>query len=157
MLQIINVLFLLLFSFTSAQAIAESAFTHAIIKLPFEVQTETTWSRVITSQEQWQQFYDENKTYVSAIPFPHVPPIIDFELFTIVVGGLSWRYSHSDIVVQNVHTKSPNVLLQIAILSYGKNCVLTANVTYPNIAVMLPRPVGDLQISTEVYVKDCPE
>lgn len=148
--------FLLFLSFASIQAVAENAITHAVIKLPFEVQANDTWSRVITSQVQWDQFYDENKTYVSAVPFPHIPPAIDFELFSIVVGGLSWKYSHSDIVVQNVRTTTPNVFLKIAILSYGRNCVLTANVTYPNIAVVLPKPVEELQISTDVYVKDCP-
>lgn len=43
--------FLLFLSFISIQAVAENAITHAVIKLPFEVQANDTWSRVKSEQE----------------------------------------------------------------------------------------------------------
>lgn len=149
-------LLLLLLSFTTTQAVADSVFTHAIIKLPFVVQVEEPWSRVITSQEQWQQFYGENKSYNTAIPNPLIAPDIDFNLYTVVVGGLSWRYSHTDIVVQSISSSSNKTYLSIALLSPGSHCTVTANVTYPNIAVLLPKPAGELNLYTLDYVHDCP-
>lgn len=151
-----HVFLTLLLSVTAMQVCADNVFTHAILKLPFEVQEEAPWSRIITSQEQWQQFYDENKTYNSVTPTYFEAPPIDFELYTIVVGGLDWRYSHTDIVVQRVSTNSNSSFLSVALLSPGSSCVVTANITYPNIAVLLPKPAGELTIYTREYVYECP-
>ena len=155
MLKVRHFFLSLFLGLAATQALADNPFTHAIIKLPFSVQVETPWSRVITSQEQWQQFYDENKTYVSAVPFPHLPAQIDFELFSIVVGGLGSNYSHTDIVVQNVSTGSNSPYLSIGLLSPGSSCMVTANIHYPNIAVMIPKPAGELTIYTREYLYEC--
>ena len=149
-------LFLLL-SLITTLSYAQSPFTHAIIKLPFEVKIDSPWSRIIKSQEQLQQFYDENRTYISATPFPHVPPVIDFDVFSIVVGGLDWRYSHSKILVESVDSSSSTLYISAVILSPGGNCARAGFISYPNIAVLVPKHTGDLRIDTQEYVKDCGE
>ena len=155
MLKAKQLLLLLLLGFATTQSFAANPFTHAIIKLPFEVKVGSPWSRIINSQEELQQFYDENKTYVSATPFPHVPPVIDFDIFSVVVGGLDWSYSHSKILVESVDTSSSSPYLSVVILSPGGNCALAGITRYPNIAVMIPKLAGELQIYTQEYVKDC--
>lgn len=150
-----QVLLSLVLSFSAAQACAESVFTHALLQLPFVVQEEAPWSRIITSQDQWQQFYDENKKYNTPTPTEYVAPQIDFALYTVVLGGLDWRHSHTDIVVQRVSTSSNSPFLSVALLKPGSTCTVTAQISYPNIAILLPKPAGELTIYTTEYVHEC--
>lgn len=147
----------LLLCMAGTQALADSVFTHAILSLPFEVKIDAPWSRVITSQEQWQQFYDENTSYITVTPAPPVAPQIDFSTYTVVVGGLSAKtHSHTSIVVDRASTSSNSPFLNIALLSPGSRCTVTAQFKYPSIAVLLPKFAGELQIYTLEYVHECP-
>lgn len=150
-----NLLLMLLLSLFASQAAAESLFTHAIIRLPFEVRVEEAWSQIITSQAQWQQFYTDNRPPIFASPSPLVAPEVDFSEYIVVVGGLGVKYSHTNIVVEKVSAGSTDINLSIALVSPGSTCTVTTEAKYPNIAVLLPKPAGELTIYTQEYFHEC--
>lgn len=105
------------------------------------------------SQDQWQRFYAENGHYHTVDP---VAPQIDFDAYTIVVGGLSWRGSHKKIVVEDSVDNGDDKNIQVAIVTPGSRCALAMLIDYPNIAILIPKPAGTINIHTRVAVVDCP-
>ena len=142
---------------TVSQTYADSVFTYAMLKLPFEVQSEESWSEVISNQQQWQQFYSGSADHLTIWPAgSYTAPQIDFDAYDIVVDGMNYKSSHSDIMVQYLTESSNITYLGITIVTPG-NCTVTMDLRYPNIAILVPKLKNELKISTRVADYFCPQ
>lgn len=152
---------------TFKSAVAQEVFTHAVIDLPFEFWAEgedgvpdyriqKDWVRVFQTQEEWDLFYKE--------PFPdgftapselRDPPQLDFENNTVIVGGTGFNTSGHSIAVSSVVNTPTVAYIDFFVVSPGRNCITTAQVTWPTIAILIPKAEGSMFFHKRDAVFDC--
>lgn len=156
--------FLLALFVYGGQALADSEFSHSILELPFVIETDAPWYQVIDSQQSWQNFYSEKGGSVTESSAEGlVAPQIDFDTFSIVVGGLGYEYRASKIVIQSVEDRGGVKKIRALILRpdletlllEGRICWVPMSSQFPTIAVLIPKPEGEVVISSHTLTMDC--
>lgn len=140
--------------FLSTSAFAD-VFTHAIIDMPFQVQSDQPWSQVFENQTDWNAFYEANvPNHVTAGSPEAIPPEFDFEKYSIVAGGLHPGYSASELAVLDV-VNGTETNVSVLIVTPGAGCVSASVVSWPTIAILIPKPTGEIRIHSRQTFFDC--
>lgn len=140
----------------STQASAANVFSYAQINVPFDVKADVTWVKVIENRDAWEAFYKENAgKYLAPESELNIPPQFDFEAYTIIAGGLGAGSSGRSLMIEYVKGGGSTTYVGALVLLADVGCAVTANVTYPTIVILLPKPQGKLQLFSREAVFFC--
>ncbi len=143
----------------SAATQATDFFSHTVLDLPDDPRNETAWSQVISSQEDWESFFNAT---LAAILFPQgeapSAPEFDFEKFQILTGGLGVKPSSGYILsVENVIELDDVIEIHVFDVRPGTNCVTFAALTYPSTTVLVEKTDKPFRFSVSQLVDECLE
>ncbi|MES3007035.1 MAG: hypothetical protein V4751_04610 [Pseudomonadota bacterium] len=139
----------------STQASAANVFSYAQINVPFEVRVNGTWAKVIENREAWEAFYKENAgKYLAPESELNNPPLFDFGAYTVIAGGLGEGGAGRSLMIENVRGGSTTYVGALVLLA-DSSCNVTANVTYPTMVILIPKPQGKLQLNSREAVFSC--
>lgn len=143
---------------TSASTAQEhDVFSHAVLRLPHDLKSEEPWTRVINTQEEWQLFYDELFAENEMPPVSLPAPLLDFENYLLLAGGLGIRSSGGFTVsVESVHEFENEIFIQVLEILPGVHCVVTAAITYPSAAILIKKTNKPFKSSVLKATHDCP-
>jgi len=131
----------------------DNKLTHAIIDMP-EVRVENPLSQIINTPEDWEIFFQTNTAIYNG-GAGLVTPEFDFEKFTIIAGGLGSDYWYSEVMVRSVTITDSATYVSILILTPGQGCDGLQEITYPTIAILVPKPNGEFVFSVSELIADC--
>ncbi len=135
---------------------SDSIFTHAVLKVPFEVREKSPWSQTIESQDAWELFYRTNAVvYLGENSKLLSAPSIDFGQYSIVAGGLGSSYSHSSIMIRYVRDQGPYTDLSALILTPGASCNVPSVISYPTVVLLIPKPDDNLKLHVSEVINEC--
>lgn len=140
----------------STQASAANVFSYAQIDVPFDVKTDGTWVKIIESREAWDAFYRENAgKYLAPESELNIPPQFDFDAYTVIAGGLGAGSAGRSLMIEYVKGGGTTTYVGALVMRTGGGCDITANITYPTIVILLPKPQGRLQLFSREAVFFC--
>jgi hypothetical protein len=125
----------------------DNLFTFSILKVPYGFETEKSWGRIITNQDQWASLYNEmlsayNKKFTDrniTPPKSISEPSFDFNNYQMVIGGLGARGgSGHDLLVEKVEETADAIHITISEVTSSK-CGELAVVTYPSAAILIKK------------------
>lgn len=152
-----KILFALFFSFVfTNNAYSFESFSHSIIKFPYEYRGEEPWIRVLNSQEDLEAFYYSTVEIYEDSGFELEPmPEIDFEKYTLVVGGLGEQnHGGVELAIGRVDQTSSHVYISAFQINYV-GCFTTANVHWPTTGILLNKTSKDISASLTISEKHC--
>lgn len=141
-----------------AQEVPDFIYSHTVLKLPYEPKVDEPWSRVITTQEEWEKFYlqliDENARDTT-ITF--VTPKIDFNTYQVVTGSIGVRSSGGySVSVEKVYELSDAIIaINVIVTRPGSYCVVAAMVTYPSTAILIKKTTKPIQFYSSQFTQEC--
>lgn len=143
--------------FLATTLVAEdSVFEYAKINFPFEIEVEAPWSKIIQTEEEWIEFYEQSiPSYVSADSELRTPPQFNFELYFLVAGGLDSSYSASEISIEHIRGAGSITYISAAITTPGDGCNSTSVVRYPNIVILVPKLENSVSIGAREFFYPC--
>lgn len=134
-----------------------STFSHIVLKQPFSFPSEEPWSRIIRTQEEWEtslKLLIESGYYTG---IPALLPQVDFEIFQLIAGGIGFRPSDGySVSVKEVIELGDVIHIEVFVVSPGKNCVVTAQVTYPLTLILIRKSDKPIQFSSSQLTDECP-
>ena len=139
------------------QSVPDELLSHIVLNLPSEVRSDAPWSRTVTTSAEWNSFYSEllQGTAPTAAE-PVTAPVIDFDVYQLVAGGLGMRSSAGySVVVRKVSELSESLLIDVRFVSPGPNCLVATVITYPSVAVLVKKTSKPLQFSLSNLTLDC--
>lgn len=142
---------------TSASTAQEhDVFSHAVLRLPHDLKSEEPWTRIINTQEEWQSFYDELLVENEIDPTLSSAPVLDFENYLLLAGGLGIRSSGGFTVsVESVHEFENEIFIQVLEILPGAHCVVTMGITYPSTAILIKKTNKPFKSSVLKATHDC--
>ena len=98
------------------------AFSHTVILLLDNPRKDEAWSQVISSQDEWEAFYNAPLAYMTFSDTSIIPaaPVFDFEKYQILAGGLGVRYS-SQIGAEHVLSVEKVLQTDTELVIYAHN------------------------------------
>lgn len=133
-----------------------SVFSHAQINVPFEVRRTGTWVEIIETREAWHAFYVANaKVYLGPNSERLTPPEFDFAAYTIVAGGLGEGGSGRSLMIQSVQASDSSTVVSALVLRATGACSTLDWITYPTVVILIPKPHGNLHVSSREASFDC--
>ncbi len=136
---------------------APSLFSHTILELPFDRNSEEPWSEIIRTQEEWSAFYNElleENAGDTVISF--ALPEIDFETFQLIAGGIGFRPSGAySISVGRVIEMSEVIYIEVHVISPGENCIVTADIAYPSATILIKKTNKPIQFFSYPLIFEC--
>jgi hypothetical protein len=151
-----------LFSFIIAlsflcKANAEDYFSHSIINLPYEYEVEEPWVMILDSDDDLEAFY--KKTIKKYLDFGYeVKPMpeIDFNQYTLVVGGLGFQSTGANhLAIGRIIELSDTIYINAVKIVLGRGCAGTADVVYPTTGILLKKTNKKIVAYLEKAVSDC--
>jgi hypothetical protein len=143
-------------SWGTTQVLAASVFSYAQINVPFEVRVDGGWVQVIEDQATWEAFYVEHaEVYLGQDSELITPPELDFKTYTVIAAGLGAGSSGRSLMIEYVKGTSSTTYVSALILRTGGSCIITANVTYPTLVVLIPKPQETLKLFSKESVFEC--
>ena len=136
-----------------------SIFSHTVLKLPFDYQSEEPWSKIIHTQAEWELLYnellDDNLAEGNTVDF--IIPQIDFETFQVVTGGIGFRPSSAySVSVGKVIELSDVIHIEVFVINPGGNCSVSADVAYPSTTILIKKTDKPIQFSSSQLIFECP-
>ncbi len=134
-------------------------FSHTVLRLPYELQSDEPWIRFITTQEQWESFYTEllsqnlgGDDLDSSIAVPE----IDFTNYQVVAGGIGVRPSSGfELSIYRVDEFTDYLLIHVFIVSPGPDCGVGAVITYPYTAAQIKKTDKPLRFAFSYLTRFC--
>jgi hypothetical protein len=152
-----KILTILILTCTTATVHAEEVFSHAVLKLLDDPRIEEAWSQVITTQEEWEDFYNQPLVYMSFLE-GNVPtaPILDFENYQVLAGGLGMQ-SHGGafLTVETVQELENSISVHVLLVRPGPDCTLPAVISYPSTAILIKKTDKPFSFSVSNLVDEC--
>lgn len=143
----------------AAESQAYDIFSHTVLRLPYELQSDEPWLRTITTQEQWESFYNElfsQNLGGDELDNPVTIPKIDFENYQIVAGGVGVKPSSGfEISIYKVYEFTDYMLINVFIVSPGPDCTAGAVITYPYAAAQIKKTDKLLRFSVSYLTHFC--
>jgi hypothetical protein len=130
-------------------AYAADAFSFALLNIPAR-EVQKSWVQVIKTQEEWATFYG------SLVPVRPVP-VIDFENYQIVAGGLGMvgNTAGPRLVVERVDELTNQILVSVLIVTPIPGCLGLDAVHYPTTAIVIRKTDKPVQIHSSSATTDC--
>jgi len=140
-----------------AQEVPDFIYSHTVLKLPYEFKVDEPWSRVITTQEEWEKFYlqliDEN---AGDTTITFVTPKIDFNTYQVITGSIGFRSSGGySVSVEKIHELNDAVAIDVIVTKPGSNCVVPAMVTYPSTAILIKKTTKPIRFYSSQFTLEC--
>ncbi len=136
---------------------APNIFSHIVLKLPFSFKSEEPWSKIIRTQKEWEISLELLEKSEAFTVIPALLPQIDFETFQLVAGGIGFRPSGGySVSVSEVIELNDVIHIEVFVVSPGKNCIVTAQVTYPFTAILIRKTNKPIQFSSSQLTDECP-
>jgi hypothetical protein len=156
-MRVLKVIYSIVFLLLSSQTHADD---FRVFDFDLTMPIDTPWLRIISSQEEWRNFYfdlmNSNGLYLIPGPngeIPDPPHIVDFESNHVIAGGLGIRYDElSKIVVSDVDSTIGDKLnINVIDLTPSNECVILglAVTTHPMVVIEVPKSDKPLSISVE--------
>jgi hypothetical protein len=132
-----------------------------VFDLGYSMPIDTPWMRVITNHVDWLSFYFELLAAQGIDPAKYcdpdsdVPvecspsaPLVDYENYQIVVGGLGIRYTGgSRIIVSAVDSTKTDVLrIDVVDLNPSADCITTQVINHPMVVVAVPKSKKPIRV-----------
>jgi len=131
-------------------------FSHAVLRLPYDLRSEEPWARVINTQKEWQSFYDELFAENEMNPVSLPAPPLDFENYILLAGGLGIRVSGGFAVsVESVHEFENEIFIQVLEIIPGAHCAVITSITYPSTAILIKKTSKPFKFSILKATYDC--
>lgn len=145
------------FANARAESAAYELLSHVVLNLPSEVKSDTPWSRTITTSTEWNSFYNDLLQGTTSTAAETVAaPVIDFDVYQMVAGGLGMRPTGGySVVVGKVYELSESLLIDVLVVSPGKTCAVTQAITYPSVAILVKKTSKPLQFFLSNLTLDC--
>jgi hypothetical protein len=120
--------------------------------MPNKIISENPWIKFITTQKEWNLFYDE-----SVIDSPTlINPQIDFENYQVIAGGLGMRTSGGYmILVKDVLEFEHEIYVNIIDIRPGNNCIVTSEITYPSTIIVIKKTSKPIKFFVSKYTSKC--
>jgi len=136
-----SILLLLLVFSSSNNVFCYESFSHSVLLLPHEPNISEPWVKVITTQEDWESFFYST---MATITYPTgqapVAPVINFDDYQIITGGLGIKPSSGySVVVDKIIETEDTLYINILSVSPGTNCVNFAAMTHPSVAILVKK------------------
>ena len=141
----------------SVPAQAADFFSHTVVNMPYSYQTNGGWVRIISSQQEWETFYQElTAPYVEFLSKVEPMPIIDFENYMLIAGGLGFKSSNGTTVSIESVIELYNIIYVNAVSTRtGVNCMAGAQVTYPTVAILIKKTAKKIKIYLSEAIINC--
>lgn len=133
-----------------------STFSHIVLKQPFSFASEEPWSRIIRTQEEWEISLELLAESENHIVIPALLPQVDFETFQLIAGGIGFRPSGGySVSVSDVIELDDVIHIRVFVVSPGKNCIVTAQATYPLTLILIRKSDKPIQFSSSQLTDEC--
>lgn len=143
--------------FAQSLALASDIYSHIVLELPYELRSDEPWVRIINTQEDLEQFYNELIADNFVIPSEAEPaPEIDFVNFQMIAGGLGSR-SHGGyrLLIEKVFVLENEILINVLSIIPGDHCATIAAITYPSVAFLIRKTDKPIRFSVSELTGDC--
>lgn len=126
---------------TITAANARDAYSHLVLVLPDEPRNEQSWTRVINSQDGWEELFNESLAYTLYLDGEApVAPVFDFNQYQVLSGGLGVRDTGGyQLVVSRVEERDSDVLIHVLMVRPSENCLSPMMISYPSATVLVKR------------------
>lgn len=146
-------LILALTGFNCQNTLAADIYSHIVMDLPGRLERTEPWVKIIKTHEEWAQLYDE-LTLVVGEPDPL--PVIDFENFQLIVGGIGARSTGGNsLLVQGIYESDHDITIYILDVTPGAHCAAIAVIDYPMAAFLIRETGKPLNFYVQRAQKDC--
>ncbi len=149
----------LVLTFTATTIQANEAFSHAVLSLLDDPRNEEAWSMVITSQEDWESFYNQPLAYMSFLD-GNTPtaPVLDFENYQVLAGGLGVHGAGGTLlVVDKVQELDHSIAVHVLIVRPSSNCLLPMVISFPSTAILVKKTDKPFTFSVSQLINECAE
>lgn len=108
---------------------------------------------VIVSDAEWRAFWELVHARVTPMP----PALeLDFAESVVIVAAMGGRVTGGyTIDIDGVHRTAEGVVIEVTETSPGAGCLLTQAMTWPVVAVAVPRVGGEVAFIERESVRDC--
>lgn len=144
----------------------QDVFSHTVLLLLDNPRKDKPWSRVITSQEEWETFFNEPLAYIDFFGGnAPVAPQFDFEKYQILTGGLGIKRSPSFIdyilSVEKVTQTETEIVVHILNVAPSGACLKAIDNSfdypnYPATAVLVKKTDKPFRFEISNSTTDCP-
>jgi hypothetical protein len=154
---------------TMTVAHASDAFSHTVLLLLDNPQNKEAWSQTITSQEEWETFYNAPLASMSFVLGSELPiaPKFDFEKYQILTGGLGVRFSNNigaehTLSVEKVIEEENEIVVYVHSISPDLNCLSSSDEidgfpSYPTATVLVKKTDKPFKIKVSKLIEtECP-
>ncbi|NOQ15496.1 MAG: hypothetical protein GQ581_00380 [Methyloprofundus sp.] len=154
-----KMLTILILTFTATTVHSNDAFSHAVLSLLDDPRNEESWSMVISSQEDWESFYNQSLMYISFLEgTAPTAPVLDFENYQVLAGGLGMHSAGGTLlVVDKVQELGDSIAVHVLIVRPSSNCLLPMVISYPSTAILVKKTDKPFTFSVSQLVKECVE
>ncbi len=152
-----KILTFLVLTCTTATAYAGNVFSHAVLTLLDNPRIEKAWSQVISTQAEWEDFYNQPLAYMSFVEGQvPVAPQLDFEKYQVLAGGLGMQsHGGSFLTVKSVQELERSISVHVLLVRPGKNCIVPAVISYPSTAILVKKTDKPFSFSVSNLVNEC--
>lgn len=152
----VSLLFIIVLSFL-CKANADDYFSHSIIDLPYEYEVEEPWMMILDSDDALEAFYIKTVEKYLDLGYEVKPmPEVDFNRYTLVVGGLGFQSSGSiDLAIGRIIELSDTIYINAIQIVPGRGCAVTADVAYPTTGILLKKTNKKIIAYLDKAVSDC--
>jgi hypothetical protein len=144
----------------SVCAKSDEYFSHSIIKMPYEYQVDYPWLMVLNNPEDFEAFYLSTASLYINSGFSNIKPMpeIDFEKYTLVVGGLGFQVTGGvKLAIGDIRESDSQITIQAyRVLPDFENCAVTADVAWPTIGILFEKTSKDIVAGLRDVQSSCP-
>jgi len=138
---------------------ATDGFSHTLVTLPSDPHIEKPWFKVIDNQADWEaHFYASTATITYAADTAPVAPVLDFENYQVISGGLGMRSSGGYyLAIESVKQVGNNMYIHVLNVRPGSNCLVTMALTYPSVTIVVKKADKPIRVSVSELIQQCAE
>lgn len=153
----LSMLILFLISLSGQSALAYESFSHTTLLLPHEPQNSEPWVKVMTTQEEWESFFNSTLS-VATYPVGEAPeaPVLDFENYQVISGGLGAKPSSGySLAVEKVIETDHEMYINLISMSPSSDCAYLTVITYPTVTILVKKSTKELKYTITPAVSGC--
>ena len=150
---------------TSSVPALHEAFSHTVLLLIGNPRVDDPWSRVITSQEEWEEFFRAPLAYTDFFDGNHpVVPEFDFEEYQILTGGIGIKYSNQlgaehILSVERVTQSDTEIIVHVLVVAPSFDCPTSPSdsgfPSYPSTTVLVKKTDKPFRFEVSNLTNQC--
>ena len=134
-------------------------FSHAVLLLPDDPRIDEPWFKIIRNQHDWEShFYASTAAVTYPDSMAPVAPILDFENYQVISGGLGVRSSGGfSLAIESVYELESAMFIHVLDVRPGPGCMVTMAITHPSITIVVKKTDTPIKFTVSKLISPCAE